>query len=255
MINGLVEQWSAITAEITKLVSSGVPLYTTDPVSGDVTFSPEGLRYNSLLQQQAALEASLEAAGYDVAGEKSDAGGVSPNTAATLKQRQAEAAQQAKQFGATLEQRQAEAEQDALEANMDAVIDMLDAEIARGNLGIAEAATKARAAADRAGVETDLLKAFAGQNLPPGTEVFPNLGTEGPVGQAAASLGFPFADFETGGTFEISPSKIASPITSAVSGLDVVSRTDRALAAAAQSLESLGVPIDGRPSRAQTGAV
>lgn len=134
--------------------------------------------------------------------------------------------------------------------NLSSTLDMLTNQIKVGEIGVAEASNRISAATNAAQIQRDILADHAGKALPAGTKHFPNLGPNGPIAAMAGALGQPFRPFETMGTFGIDPNAIAAPISSAP-GNSMLPGLDAQVAAAAQALAGMGVPLkdDGGPVR------
>lgn len=133
-----------------------------------------------------------------------------------------------------------------------AVSDLLDAEIARGNLSVNEAEQRRMAATSAAQIQADLLTDLGGYQLAPGAEYFPGLGPADPASAIAKAMGFAPPTMPTSGTFKVSPGAMVDPIYGALAGMNGGAIADTAIGNAIQQFGALGVPLNGSPSR-QTG--
>ena len=103
-----------------------------------------------------------------------------------------------------------------LKAKRDVLLTEYTNAIARGDLSIREADRKFRSEVEAAGVESELLRAFAGRSLPAGTEFFPGFSPTGAFGTVYGELaGDAFPGLRTGGTFEVNPGALAAQIRAA----------------------------------------
>ena len=265
-LNQLVRQYAAVVRKQREIRDRGEPLLEqrlspVDPVLGgggdplgDEAFTPLGVQFNDLEIQRLSIKQQLTDYGLTVTGNPLTA---DENTLANIAQRQAEkeaadarADQTSANVGATLAANAADRQQRIAETNIDAVFDLLDAEIARGDTTVAEAGVKSRAAFDKASIETRILGDFGGKNLPEGTKFFPGFEPGGVIAKLIESLsGISFGGLETGGTFGISPGSISAPITQPTSGLSVGGGQQSAIDAAISAVAGLGVPVDGRTGR------
>jgi hypothetical protein len=88
--------------------------------------------------------------------------------------------------------------------------------IARGEISVAEADRRLRSVVAAADIESELLRAFAGQSLPAGTEFFPGFEPSGAFGTVYGELGAgEFPGLRTGGTFGVNPGALAAQIRAA----------------------------------------
>lgn len=124
--------------------------------------------------------------------------------------------------------------------NLRATLDMLQQEIAIGNLDADEATTRVQAATNAADLQRNVLADWGGRALPAGTQYFPGSEPGGPLATAAAAIGGSFPGFKTMGTFGVDPAALGSTITAA-QGPSAVPNAQDALKRAAAALAGMGV--------------
>jgi hypothetical protein len=129
--------------------------------------------------------------------------------------------------------------------------------ISRGDLSIREADRKFRSIVEAAGVESELLRAFAGRSLPAGTEFFPGFEPGGAFGTVYGELeGGAFPGLRTGGTFEVNPGALAAQIRAAGIAETALPGVDLAQQTAMAELARLGLgasPLTGAGQSAALG--
>lgn len=220
----------------------------------------ETAEYNSYLDafgEMQDLGELLRRQGIDpFTGQPEAPGKISPEAAAREKRLTAEEKTRIKEAEAAEKVRVSEREETLeiaeTDRNIDAIVEQMATAIERGDIERAEADRRTTAAFRAATVQSDVLKDFGGRNLPEGAQFFPNLEPGSAFGRAATALtGEAFPGFATGGTFGVSPSAIASPITQAASA-SALPGIDAASINAMKELARLGVPTI--PPTAQANA-
>lgn len=251
-----------LNRQLTAIAGSGEPLTTQqmiEHVDGDYLAdvpTDAGKRFEELIRAREALEAGL------MAGEEA----LSPNTLANVAQADRVLAESRRQFdeglafdregldfdrtGAAEDTRQFDIlaaqdrqrdEEAQRQNNLAATLDLLEAEVRRGELSATEATQRLTAATEAANLQRGVLQDWGGRALPAGTEQFPGLEGSSAAGDIARSMGLPFPGFDTLGTFGINPSALAGTIPASL-GPSSVTGLDAALANAAGALAGLGVP-------------
>lgn len=129
------------------------------------------------------------------------------------------------------------------DTNINATLDVLEAQVRRGDMKAAEARNAAAAAFDQAQIQRGVLADHAGKNIPAGSSFFPNMEPGGVIGSAVNALlpGATFSGMQTGGTFGIDPNAMAAPVGQAFNNVgSAIPDTDAAIANATKLLAGMG---------------
>jgi len=142
-----------------------------------------------------------------------------------------------------------------LKAKRDVLLTEYTNAIARGDLSIREADRKFRSEVEAAGVESELLRAFAGRSLPAGTEFFPGFSPTGAFGTVYGELaGDAFPGLRTGGTFEVNPGALAAQIRAAGIAETAMPGVDTAQTGALNVMAELARMAEEEAAAAQAAA-
>lgn len=233
-----------LNGQIQSLASSGRPLTRITNVSDEFgntsqveILTEDGRRYNELVSLRDSI---YEAVDKDPSGRAADR--VSASVAAQIAQQQRQLVESARQFDAEQEQQKKRDAETQRQNNLNATLDLLEAEIRRGEAAGADQTRKLTAAIEASNVERQAVDSNIGKALPAGTAYYPGLAPGGAISSLAQGMGLPFDGFATGGTMGLNPSALSGQITGAV-GQPTAPGIDQSIINAAAALAGQGVPV------------
>lgn len=137
------------------------------------------------------------------------------NSDETARANKAVEAQNAQDEADKVKAAQATADATQRQNNVTNTLDLLQQQVAMGNMTAQQARDKATAAFNAANVQRDIIGTNAPWALPAGTQFMPGLGPTDNIAALAKGMGLPFSPLGTGGTYQVDPNAIAAPITAA----------------------------------------